>query len=382
MQVWIKHCDAQRVLAKLQFPLICANRSAEPVVVMDCDDSTRGLPLAVLDTNNPSVVNRLQLKRSNSAHSESTGSLHLPSEGLSHSQSLSQSLSLSDDGDDEREHEQCQIIEIGSACSASSRPSRWTPAVIQQLSRKDFENMPPGQCALVAAKSSSALKSLTQRHQAAQKQIRALKRSNKLQLEALSKKQRLLDAARSKSTLEVVPIGRTGKRTSLQSVYAIGIRRNLSNISASDFGATILQDISHQRVTRSEVRTAAAILCRMQDVCSSVILKNSTPDAARPEASESVSAAGHVPISDGEWQLCTISMRCDATNSSIWKRETLHVLDVDFAWVVDASAVRKFDSTKVMRIVRCLRGPWLLAFMSGDVHLLVLHSFPQFQTVS
>ena len=42
-------------------------------------------------------------------------------------------------------------------------------------------------------------------------------------------------------------------------VVAIGIRRNLGNVAAKDFGAGILEDISHQTVNRCEVLCGAAL---------------------------------------------------------------------------------------------------------------------------
>ena len=44
-----------------------------------------------------------------------------------------------------------------------------------------------------------------------------------------------------------------------QGVVAIGIRRNLGNVAAKDFGAGILEDISHQTVNRCEVLCGAAL---------------------------------------------------------------------------------------------------------------------------
>eukprot|EP00439_Symbiodinium_sp_Y106_P034243 s1014_g4.t1 len=104
-------------------------------------------------------------------------------------------------------------------------------------------------------------------------------------------------------------------------MFAVGIRRNLSNIAAADFGATVLQAISHQRVCRCEVRTGAAILARMRHQCSRAKAADSTP-----------------------WALTVVSFRCDATNSSIWRREKLHVLDVDLAWVKDHEAAKAFNA--------------------------------------
>ena len=220
---------------------------------------------------------------------------------------------------------------------------RWTASSVKQLSQlsqEEYGRMNPAQCALVASKTSKALAQQLAKHSDAQKQVRLLKRKLAQQQEALQKKQKLLDKALHKSGLEIVPVGRTGKRMTSQSAFAIGIRRNLSNIAAADFGSTILQDISHQRVNRSEVKTGAAILARMRQSIHSAIF------GCQPE--------------DAEWSLFTFSFRCDATNSSIWKRQKLHVLDVDFAYIHDHVALCRYDPCASMKCMRCLCEPLLV----------------------
>ena len=61
------------------------------------------------------------------------------------------------------------------------------------------------------------------------------------------------------SSLELRTRGKTNKRLTADSVLAVGLRRNFSNIASSDFGSTILFPLSHQTVTRCEVRAAAAL---------------------------------------------------------------------------------------------------------------------------
>ena len=201
---------------------------------------------------------------------------------------------------------------------------RWTVAKLKVLNQADYENMPQAQCALVASKASNALAVQSAKALEASKQVRALKRASKAREVVFQKKQRLFEEMTSKSALEVVQIGKTGTRMSTQSCFAIGLRRNLSNIAASDFGATILQSISHQRVCRSEVRTCAAILARMRSRCAT-----------------SMSA---MSSNEESWSILTVALRSDATNSSIWKREKLHILDCDVAYIVDRKAVREFNS--------------------------------------
>ena len=224
---------------------------------------------------------------------------------------------------------------------------RWTTTTLKELRQDDYENMPPAQCVMVATRASMALQIQTDRASEAAKQCRALKRMNSRQEKLLQKRQKLLDEANHRSGLEIVSAGKTGKRMTTQSAFAVGIRRNMSNIAAADFGSTILMDMSHQRVTRSELKTCAAMLCRMKSLCSSVVGSHASSCSSHPER-------GLVVSGQSEWQLSTISFRCDATNSSIWRREKLHVLDVDFAWVKDFAAVRSYDGDHAIAVARCL----------------------------
>ena len=242
---------------------------------------------------------------------------------------------------------------------------RWTTATLKDLRQQDYENMSPAQCALVAAKASIALQIQTERASEASKQCKALKRMNSRQEKLLQKRQKLLDEANHRSGLEIVSVGKTGKRMTTQSAFAVGIRRNMSNIAAADFGSTILMDMSHQRVTRSELKTCAAMLCRMRSLCSSVV---------GHESSQSQTEQGLVVSGHSSWQLSTISFRCDATNSSIWRREKLHVLDVDFAWVKDFEAVRAYDGQKAIAVARCLPLGLTCKFMRHALWLITLDS--------
>ena len=228
---------------------------------------------------------------------------------------------------------------------------RWTTTALKELTQQDYASMQPAQCVMVASKTSRALQIQTERTNAATKQCKALKRLNSRQNQLLEKRQKLLEDAQRKSGLEIVSIGRTGKRMSTQSAFAIGVRRNMSNIAAADFGSTILMDISHQRVTRSELKTCAAMLCRMRSLCASVVSHESIAASSEPASDLPVTG---LPGCNHKWQLTTVSFRCDATNSSIWRREKLHVLDVDFAWVKDFGAVRTYDGDKAIAVARCL----------------------------
>ena len=185
------------------------------------------------------------------------------------------------------------------------------------------------------------------------------------QEKALKKKQKQLDEARAKTCLDIVSVGKTGKRMSTSSGFAIGFRRNLSNISAADFGSTVMMDISHQRVCRSEVKTAAAILSRMKSFCAAFMDTlycndhHDHPSPALPPVVGELAGErdGGVPLPSESFEnfsLMTVASRCDATNSSIWKREKLHVLDVDVAMVTNFDSLRKYDANNAITFRRCL----------------------------
>ena len=358
MRVFIGHVDVQSVLATLQLPFFSddyAPTKSRSCVVVEDDDLCAAADcnaLAVVPVRQPlAPLNQNVMNRSNSNMSiTSMRSNNTSLENMSVSHRSEHSSQTQVDVD---ELDECMLVETSSLAS-SRKDKRWTAAALRNLVQADYENMQPAQCVFVATKASSALKQQTQRTQVVQKQLRSLKRTNKLQAEALVKKQRLLEAARSASSLEIVRVGKTEKRLSVPSIFAVGIRRNLSNIASSDFGATILQNISHQRVCSAEVRTAAAALCRMRDACLSVVsvvqASGADLESQAPEPDQ---------LGDTEWDLSTISFRCDATNSSIWRPEKLHVLDADFAWICSHSAVKRFDAAAAIQGVSCLCRPEL-----------------------
>lgn len=126
------------------------------------------------------------------------------------------------------------------------------------------------------------------------------------------------------SSLELAT-GPSGKRLTAESVVALGIRRNFSNIAASDFGSTVLHAVSHQTVCRCEVRAASS-----SKAAFSFFLSQSL-DAARTMANHCLNQDVNVP--DRSWSLLGISYRADATNSGIWRRQKLHVLEVAAGYV-------------------------------------------------
>ena len=346
-------------------PTRAADAGAEDCIMVDDDEADKAVaeprqidvrePLATLDLSvglnrrhaAPGTSSSMSTGRLSKQHSAS-----MSETGGSQSQRENETETQTEDAD----NDELAAPVVDYVTSSTSR-KRWTTTALRSLSQADWENMPPAQQSFLAAKSSLMLEQLTQKHAASQRQVRALKRANKIQESQLAKKQRLLDEALSSSNLQIVTAGKSGKRVTLQSTYAIGVRRNLSNISASDFGATVLHDMSRMRVTRAEVRTAAAILCRMKHAVSSIVHTAATGDVpAAPASSAMEGMCDPAAIGKGEWQLSVVSIRCDATNSSIWRREKLHVLDLDVGWVDNTDAVRRFDAQSALKCVRCLSG--------------------------
>ena len=125
-------------------------------------------------------------------------------------------------------------------------------------------------------------------------------------------------ASTKRSTLELQTRGHSNKRLTAESVLSVGLRRNFSNIAACDFGSTILFPLSHQTVTRCEVRTSSAL----KGSLSSFVLEGLR------ECYELHDACKDLVAPTRSYSLMTIALRSDATNSSIWRRQKLHLCEV------------------------------------------------------
>ena len=365
LKPFVVHSDAQSALSALGLPFIAQDHGAAltgqralaievPDVdteidnCCDCDDFSvveHRSPLAPLDMNAGTgagvTAARSTCGVSRSLTEDSMSDVAAASASVGRSQGMRRSTSSFSNSFDtqvvvDEDSVQSAVIPYDNTVNSGRR---WTVAKLKVLNQADYENMPQAQCALVASKASNALAVQSAKAQEAAKQVRALKRASKAREVLFQKKQRRFEEMTSKSALEVVHIGKTGARMSTQSCFAVGLRRNLSNIAASDFGATILQSISHQRVCRSEVKTCAAILARMRSRCATATTAMSS--------------------NQDSWSILAVALRSDATNSSIWKREKLHILDCDVAYIVDRKAVREFNSDTAFGCYRCLTRPQL-----------------------
>lgn len=171
---------------------------------------------------------------------------------------------------------------------------------------------------------------------------------------AVAKKQKKTDLSAYSGSLVLHTRGKTGKRLTEQSAFALGVRRNLSQIACSTLGSTILMDLSGQRVARAEIKTGAAVVASMQGTIGNVM--RACYDIAADRVADAPDIAAETLADVGsDWTLCIIAYRSDATNSSVWRRESLHVLDADFLFVSDRAAVAAFDADRSFSISHCLR---------------------------
>ena len=128
---------------------------------------------------------------------------------------------------------------------------------------------------------------------------------------------RIKHLSSTKSTLELKTRGQAHKRLTADSVLAVGLRRNFSNIASCDFGSTILFPLSHQTVTRCESRAA----CALKAAFSAFVLEKLHVCRLFSEALRE----SNVPTRS--YTLMTVAIRSDATNSNIWRRHKLHLCE-------------------------------------------------------
>ena len=127
-----------------------------------------------------------------------------------------------------------------------------------------------------------------------------------------------------------------GGRLSLNSIFSIGLRRSCTSIAAADFAAVSMIDLSAQTVLRCELRTAAAICHSMRSFVS----------AALDACFESHRC--------GSWSVMAIGIRADATNSSVWRRSKLHVLESTVLFVSNHDSLASGDFLNSISSRRCV----------------------------
>ena len=90
----------------------------------------------------------------------------------------------------------------------------------------------------------------------------------------------------------------------------------MTSIAAADFGIIAMFDVSGQTVIRCEQRAAAGLVHLMQS-----------------HVAEGLGMALQCSQEDSDaWSLMAVAYRADATNSSVWRRSKLHVLEASVSF--------------------------------------------------
>ena len=140
--------------------------------------------------------------------------------------------------------------------------------------------------------------------------------------------------------------GRSG-RWSLQSKISMGFRCCLSTIAACDFGIVSMVDISKQTVLRAERITGAALIAMMQTFCKEGL-------GLALSASGSLESLPAHSADESDWSLFGVGFRSDATNTNIWRRKKLHVLEARVMYLSDAERLRSADFDSAMSSRYCV----------------------------
>lgn len=364
---FVKHVDAQTALESIGLPLISlegVQADGDCVDIRDeggapANEPSAGADIVMVHEDNDDAARADDLR-----HFDPQSQRQQDSQlaDLSHSQQV---VAVAD---------QQQMGQLAPAIRANRNPGA---RQLAQLQVRDFQAMPHARCAVVAGKVVQALVKQQQRTKQLAVQVKSLKRKFVRLEQVASKRQKQLSRADAFTTLTLTTTGKSGKRLSEHSLFCLGVRRNLSNIACNTLGATLCMDLSGQRVARAEIKTAAALLSFMRGAASSVTqAANRVAQVAFEASEDSSSIPGTLAFLEAPWTLCCVAFRSDATNSSIWKREKLNVLDTDLAWVADFAAVRSYNADKAFGVHRCLPESQrssksrALAAFSGAIHCL------------
>ncbi|CAE7270658.1 unnamed protein product [Symbiodinium sp. CCMP2592] len=229
------------------------------------------------------------------------------------------------------------------------------------MTEADFRNMTHARAAVVGAQ---ACKNLA-RAVATLAQVRKVKRQVVAQATKTSKQLKLAqDSQSQQSPLELV-VSKSGKRLTSESILALGIRRNLTHIAAADVGAMLLRDMSESTVLRAEVRTGASVNACMKEFANNALAELRAPaadgDGGHDHADRDDAHVSDVDLADisygGKWNLVFISVRADATNSNIWRREKLHVCEAQMGLVCKPVKSYPLHAEDFLHTKRCLRQP-------------------------
>lgn len=132
----------------------------------------------------------------------------------------------------------------------------------------------------------------------------------------------LKDNANKDKLFEITRVGTApASHLTLQGYFAIAIRRNLSNISQSDFGCVAMDDVQRWAVRRGEVLAGAALTGSGWSFYR---------DMREHWQRQAVTSGDH-------FQLAIHAIQSDATNSSIWRRQKLHTTRVTSSYALDGA---------------------------------------------
>ena len=332
----MKHSDVQLILQQLGLPLIdVASAAGNTEVVLDDDVVASG-------ANDASAV------------ASAADIIEIDSVGAAAASVDSSAASPDMQMVAVRACQANQMVQADAGLSGG----RVSVKTLSGLKESDYLGMTHARASVVAAQASKAL-AKSCRQVAVLKSIKR-QLTRQLALRDDSGKKRKQNQTGSLvsmvSTLELTTTA-SGKRLTATATLALGIRRNLSHIAAGDFGAVLLKDLSASTVLRAEVKTAASVAASMKDHMghSLSMLREQAGERASSESS-GIDLADLAFQSEG-WHLLFLSVRADATNSSIWRREKLHVTECEIGMI--SGSVQEFpaDTRKFLRTKRCLRQP-------------------------
>ena len=341
---FVKHSDVQLLLQQLGLPLIdpaSTSSSGSSTVVIDEEGGDEHgphgaalVPVAGAGSDGDSIVDLDVDDAEPDARRDHNTSLHGPNVASAAS------------------------VDPGTQLVAASSENQIVPAhvgnfsrvsikTLCKLSEDDYRKMTPARTIVVAAQASKALAKTSERVTILQRQKRQLSRQLVAQTKQADKK--LKAAAQPQSTLELVMTS-SGKRLTASAMLALGIRRNLSHVAAGDFGALLLRDISSSTVLRAEVKAGASVAASMSDYANTALAALRTS----PESGTSAIDLSDLSFQQESWHLLIISVRADATNSSIWRREKLHVTEAEMGLVSRSVQGFPSDTDKFLETRRCL----------------------------
>ena len=348
---FLKHQDVQLVLAALRLPLIVLDAGGNPALsphhshsgneVLDLSD----LSMETSDTD----IDQIVIIDDSDVPNQNESAQCTQQQNQQHQGDGQLVLAESHGG---------SVVPYRSPVSRNPGPKQ-----LSKLTREDLAKMEPHQFVRIGAQLVRCLQQQMDRNANLNRKAKNMKRMCDRKDKAVIKKQKQLVSERSSiGPLHLVTSGKTGRRLTAQSGFALGIRRNYSNIACNCLGATILMDISGQRVARHEVKTAAGILASCRDANMSFLkaaqsvtqrfleISDCDMDGSGLDTAIGMSLAS----SQSPWTLYVLSWRSDATNSCIWKREKLHVVDTTCAWADSNAGVLNFNEDGIFSVKRCL----------------------------